>query len=207
MGVLFFLLPGNSYADTSHIVKPGDTLWKISQTYNVKTDIILELNNLHSDLIYPGQKLLIVKDNNTEIDTEIDTNAQSFTPLEDNNLVSQLLNYAKTFIGTPYRSSGSSPGGFDCSGYTSYVYKQFKIDLPRVSKDQYKFGKSVDASQAKPGDLVAFTSNGRINHVGIYIGNGEFIHSSSTQGVVISKINDPYWGPRFSGYSRVVASL
>ncbi len=209
MGILLCILPGISYAATYHVVKPNDTLWGISQTYGLKVDELSKLNNLQSELIYPGQKLVVsnnIDDNNVAVDnnTAVELNPQPVLPPEDKSIAGQILNYAKIFIGTPYRSAGSSPVGFDCSGYTTYVYKQFNINLPRTSRDQYKFGKAVCAGEAKPGDLVAFASNGRVHHVGIYIGNNEFIHSSSKEGIVISKTNDPYWGPRLAGYRRVI---
>ncbi len=221
MGILLCVLPSISYAATYHVVKQNDTLWGISQTYGLNIDEISKLNSLHSELIYPGQKLVV--SNNIDDGNAVDNNAAYVNntaaelppqpalpsedialPLEDEGIACQILEYAKKFIGTPYRSAGSSPSGFDCSGFTTYVYKQFNINLPRISRDQYKFGEAVCASEAKPGDLVAFASNGRIHHVGIYMGNGEFIHSSSKEGIVISKTNDAYWGPRVAGYRRVI---
>lgn len=200
IGLSLCLLPSISYAETYHTVKPKDTLWSISRTYGVEESVIRELNNLQDDLIYPGQKLQItMDDSNVVLEGEAKSNC---TPVDD--LCQQILNYAQTLIGVPYRSNGSSPAGFDCSGYTNYVYKQFNIILPRTSGGQYKFGKPVSAKEAKPGDLVAFGSNGRINHVGIYMGDGRFIHSSSSRGITISRLHDSYWGPRLVGYSRVV---
>lgn len=201
------LLPGISYADTCHIVEPNDTLWGISKTYGVKENVIRELNNLHNDLIHPGQKLVISKDGNRGVNNrKVNNRGQIASRSGNNNLANRILSYAKTLIGVPYRSNGSTPAGFDCSGYTNFVYKQFNIKLPRTSGGQYKFGKPVSASQAKPGDLVAFKCNGRINHVGIFMGNGKFIHSSSSRGITVSRLHDSYWGPRFLGYSRVIAS-
>lgn len=204
VAVLFCILPSISYAANYHVVQPKDTLWGISRTYGITVEDLYQLNNLNSDLIFPGQRLIVSKEAGVEENTDDGNAAEEEAKVEDNDLVSQMLDFAKTFIGTPYKSAGSSPGGFDCSGFTSYVYKQFNINLPRVAKDQYYFGKAVSANEAKPGDLVAFAEKGYIHHVGIYMGNGEFIHSSSTQGVVISKTNDTYWGPRLLGYCRVI---
>jgi len=203
--ILFCILPRISYAETYHTVEPKETLWGISRIYGITVDKLMELNNLESDLIFPGQRLLISKDpvegENVAQDNVID---EEIKDDEDKDLASQIIDFAKTLIGTSYKSAGSSPEGFDCSGFTSYVYKQFNIELPRVAQDQYYFGKAVSANEAKPGDLIAFAYKGYIHHVGIYIGNGEFIHSSSNDGIVITKTNDSYWGPRILGYCRVL---
>jgi cell wall-associated NlpC family hydrolase len=93
---------------------------------------------------------------------------------------SEIVAYAKKFIGSPYVHGGSSPSGFDCSGFTQYVYSHFGGSLPRTASGQYSCGSFVDKSDLQPGDLVFFTpSSGasRISHVGIYVGGGSFIHS------------------------------
>ncbi len=95
-----------------------------------------------------------------------------------------ILNVSQSYLGLPYKYGGNTPAeGFDCSGFTKYVYsKAAGINIPRVSKDQAKAGKSVPRSQIRPGDLVAF--NSPVDHVGIYIGNGKFIHSPKPGDVV-----------------------
>lgn len=89
---------------------------------------------------------------------------------------SAVLNYAYQFLGTPYVWGGSTPSGFDCSGFTSYVYRKFGVNLPRVSRSQATVGRKVAYSDLQAGDLVFFGS-GSISHVGIYIGGGNMIHS------------------------------
>lgn len=96
-----------------------------------------------------------------------------------------IIAYANKFLGVRYRWGGTTPSGFDCSGFTSYVYRQFGISLPRTSSSQASVGKSVSYSQAVPGDLVVFSG-----HVGIYVGDGNMIHSPSPgQSVTISPIS------------------
>lgn len=123
--------------------------------------------------------------------------------------VGAVLYYAKELIGTPYVWGGSSlqQGGFDCSGYTQYVYKQAGITLNRISRDQSKQGIEIGYANLKPGDLVffSFEGNGNINHVGIYIGNGQMLHSPKTGDVVKqTDIRTDYWRSRFVTARRVI---
>ena len=116
-----------------------------------------------------------------------------------------LVSTAKAHIGTPYKYGGSTTSGFDCSGYTQYIFKKEGISIPRDTSKQFATGKSVAKSNLQSGDLVFFNTSGRgVSHVGIYIGSNNFIHASSSRGVMISSINDPaYWGKRYLGARRV----
>jgi cell wall-associated NlpC family hydrolase len=102
---------------------------------------------------------------------------------------------AKTYIGVPYLWGGESPTtGFDCSGFVQYVFAQNGITLPRVSYDQATVGTPINFADLQPGDLIFFSieNNGTVDHVGIYIGNDQFINASSSLGVTIYPIG-PYW--------------
>ena len=97
-------------------------------------------------------------------------------------------------IGTPYKYAGTTEKGFDCSGFTAYVFAQFNIDLPHSSKSQNKEGYWIEKSDLRPGDLVFFNTDGKgISHVGIYLGDGEFIHSASDKGVMKNKLSEKYY--------------
>lgn len=113
---------------------------------------------------------------------------------------------AKSYSGVPYVWGGTSPSGFDCSGFTHYVFLKNGIIIPRVSADQYYAGVWVDKSQLQIGDLVFFTTyKPGPSHVGIYIGNGKFIHASSGAGrITISDMNNPYYKERYIGAKRVI---
>ncbi|KPU45440.1 gamma-DL-glutamyl hydrolase precursor [Oxobacter pfennigii] len=115
-----------------------------------------------------------------------------------------IISYSKTLIGVPYVWGGTTPSGFDCSGYTKYVFAKYGITLPRVSSDQYKQGTSIAYNNLRPGDLVFFSlnKNGQISHVGIYIGNSQFINATSSKGVVISSFTS-YWKNVYVGAKRV----
>ena len=112
---------------------------------------------------------------------------------------------AKEYIGVPYVWGGSSPSGFDCSGLVQYVFRQHGISLNRTAKQQYQHGSYVSRSSLQPGDLVFFqnTYTTGISHVGIYIGSGEFIHASSSRGVMISSLSNSYWTSHYYGARRV----
>ena len=97
---------------------------------------------------------------------------------ESQQKADELIETAKSFIGTPYLYGGATPAGFDCSGFTMNFYKQLGIDLPHNAAAQISCGNSVSSDQLKPGDLVFFGSG--ISHVGIYVGDGKFIHSPRT---------------------------
>ncbi len=122
-----------------------------------------------------------------------------------------LTAYSYQFLGTRYVYGGTTTSGFDCSGYVRHIYKQFGVNLPRTSSAMFGQGQSVAKSNLQVGDLVFFkTTAATVGHVGIYIGNGNFVHSSTGKGVIITKLNDPYyWGKRYVGAKRVgnVASL
>lgn len=115
-----------------------------------------------------------------------------------------LTRSAMRFIGTPYVFGGTSPSGFDCSGYTQHVFAMLGIALPRTADAQYDAGRST-RGRMTTGDLVFFqTYEPGPSHVGIYVGDGRFVHSSS-HGVMVSRLADRYWRTRYLGAKRVAS--
>ncbi|WP_062677819.1 C40 family peptidase [Parageobacillus toebii] len=119
----------------------------------------------------------------------------------------QIVPAAKQYVGVPYRWGGTTANGFDCSGFIQHVYQSIGIDMPRTTADMYRMGKQVEKGDLRVGDLVFFNTNGKgVSHAGIYIGNNRFIHASSSKGVIISSLNDPYyWSKTYVGARRVLA--
>lgn len=117
----------------------------------------------------------------------------------------QIVATAKTCLGVPYKWGGESMSGFDCSGLVQYVYQKHGITLGRTVKKQYEGITPISKSQLLPGDLVFFqnTYTTGLSHVGIYIGNGEFIHASS-DGVMTSKLSNSYWSSHYYGAGRIL---
>ncbi|SDM54577.1 Putative peptidoglycan binding domain-containing protein [Fictibacillus solisalsi] len=114
-----------------------------------------------------------------------------------------IVDEAKKYTGTPYEWGGETPDGFDCSGYLNYIFdRAANIDLPRVVKDIHKEGTSVDSPQA--GDIVFFdiNGNGELSHAGVYVGDGKFMHASSSKGVTTSELDSSYWSSRYEGAKR-----
>ena len=116
-------------------------------------------------------------------------------------VVASSMNY----IGVPYVFGGTSPSGFDCSGYVRYVFASAGIYLPRTADAQYEVGMPISSSELVPGDLVFFsTYEYGPSHVGIYLGDGSFINASSSRGVAIDSLYSGYWGSCYIGARRVL---
>ncbi|MDR2149828.1 MAG: C40 family peptidase [Spirochaetaceae bacterium] len=114
-----------------------------------------------------------------------------------------ILETAKQYRGTPYRYGGTTPDGFDCSGFVSFVYqKAAGIAIPHSSKGLWNSGKALQLEQAEPGDIIAFADHGVISHVAILFDTDHIIHAVSAgprRGVIVSPLADRYFGPRIIG--------
>jgi len=118
---------------------------------------------------------------------------------------SQIVSKAKEYLGVPYKYGGTTPSGFDCSGFVYYVYRSLGINISRTQTAMYSQGKAIKKSELKPGDLVFFqnTYKAGISHVGIYVGDGKFIHSPSSGKVVsYADLNSSYYTSHYYGAAR-----
>lgn len=129
-------------------------------------------------------------------------------PATPSNKGQEIVDYAKSFLGSRYVSGGTSPNGFDCSGFTQYVYSHFGYSIARVASGQASNGKEVSRNDLQLGDILIFQDYGRtcIGHVGIYIGNGNFIHAANpSRGVVTDNLNsNSYYNIRYVGARRII---
>ncbi|MGN7920311.1 C40 family peptidase [Lysobacter antibioticus] len=130
------------------------------------------------------------------------------TEPENPGAANAVLMRAISLVGTPYRYGGNTPdSGFDCSGLVNYVYRDMlALSLPRTSRDLASYqGPRIEPMRLAAGDLVFFGSKGNVSHVGIYVGEGRFVHAPSTGGTVrLDHLDGPYWVSHYSGAKRVL---
>lgn len=194
---------------TTYSVVSGDTLSGIAKKYKTTVTNLKKWNNLSSDLILVGQKLSIngtSSNSNTTTSNPPVVNKPATPPKVEAPTTSQstdtLIQVAKSVLGTKYVWGGSAPGGFDCSGFIFYAFKQSGMDISRTSADGY-YNRSYYVNKPQVGDLVFFENTYKrgISHMGIYVGNNQFIHADN-DGVRITSLDNSYYGSRFVGYKR-----
>ncbi|MBP2242254.1 peptidoglycan endopeptidase LytE [Cytobacillus eiseniae] len=182
---------------TEYIIKSGDSLSRIASQFGMTVQQLQSLNNLKSDLIYAGQKLLINGSEKPAVEQKPADSEQVI------NTDMPLLTEAIKLIGTPYQYGGSSVDAFDCSGFIHYVFNKTGKAINRLSSEGY-YSRSYYVDTPQPGDLVFFENTYKkgISHMGIYIGDNQFIHASTSNGVMITKLSDAYYQKHFDGFKR-----
>ncbi len=204
---------------TKHTVKKGDTLWSIAKKYGLTVSQLRLLNprirtrGLKKGTILNVSKTKAIRlsklSNKRKVRLRGLLSKYKHRGSYNSKSARNVVAYAKRFLGTRYVWGASRPGAFDCSGFTQYVMKRAKGRLiPRVSRRQAYYGKYVSRRNLRPGDLIFFDTSrrrrGYVNHVGIYIGNGKFIHASSGKHrVVITSLNKPFYRSRFMWGRRI----
>lgn len=191
---------GSSGKTSTYTVKSGDTLYRIARQHGVSVANLKKWNNLKSDTIYIGQKLSIGGK------ASVDSGSSSSSGSNNANVsynVDKLISVARSQIGVPYKWAGSTPSGFDCSGFIYYAYKNAGMSISRLSTQGY-YDRSYHVNKPQVGDLVFFSNTYKsgISHMGIYIGNNQFIHAGTSTGVTITSLDNSYWKKHFDSFKR-----
>ncbi|HLE25230.1 MAG TPA: LysM peptidoglycan-binding domain-containing protein [Thermodesulfobacteriota bacterium] len=217
--------------NNKYIVQKGDNISSISRRYGVSQAELKRANNIKGDTIKSGQLLRVpskingknelvvedikVEDNDTHINSlpEIETakaiQSNDSSTYENGLTRDVIISIAKRFLGAPYKFGGDSLiRGLDCSAFVNKVFTFFNVDLPRTAREMYKIGRNVTKGELEAGDLVFFKTYASYpSHVGIYIGDSEFIHASSAaKRVRIDNIDQSYYRKRYIGAKRVVST-
>lgn len=167
----------------------------------------VEVTNRSGNGIRAEKEPEVTNSSKEEIKQEnVNTNTSNTANNANSTKGSEIVAYAKQFLGNRYVSGGTTPKGFDCSGFTQYVYKHFGYSLNRTSAAQAKNGVQVEKANLQLGDLVFFTQgSSSIGHVGIYIGGNKFIHASNpSDGVKITSMSDSYYKARYVTSRRII---
>ena len=204
---------------TKYEVHKGDTLYNIARIHHITVDELKKANNLTTNTIHDGQVLNIPTPDSSASKGEMEP-VKEQEPVKNNSgdtvaqQVKKILEESKKYIGAKYKYGATlaeAPKLFDCSSFTQYVFGNSGVQLPRVSRDQASKGVAVATANLKAGDLLFFTMNdtytdGRVAHVGIYMGDGSMIHASTSKGVMITTdvMKNSYWAKNYLFAKRVL---
>ncbi len=193
--------------------KRGDTVDKLALKFNVDREEIVEANDLGaSGKLKPGKVVLIPRPSAEEREEYVSLSTVTLKPWKSGDEKYMLVKVAKSFMGAPYRYGGETVRGLDCSAYVKKIYDIFDVQLPRSAREQFHYGSKVSKDDLAVGDLVFFRTKRYVKyptHVGIYIGDGNFIHSSSNHnklGVKIDSLSSEFYTRTYTGAVRVKRS-
>ncbi len=213
---------------SSYTVKKGDSIYSIAKKTGISVSAIKETNHLRSNALKPGRKIMLAKADQTlekkvkaaqqydmgeedvdmvddplaavspEAEKALAANAELVSKWHNPEEKKLFVKVATAFLGAPYRWGGVSLRGLDCSAFVKKIYELFDVTLPRTAHEQAHVGATVAREDMIEGDLVFFNTNRSFGHVGIYIGNNEFVHASSGNRIVkIDNLNESYFNKRF----------
>lgn len=213
---------------TYHTVKKGENLYRIAKKYNLTVDELKRMNNLTTNKLSNGQKLLVkaqpkapenlsvrsdekvptLAASRLDIDSKVEEieEIKASEDLSQMSLTDRLLLFAKKMLHLPYRFGGNNFTGLDCSFFVKKVYSMVGITLPRSAREQFTVGVPIAKDELQPGDLVFFRTYAKFpSHVGIYLGDNLFIHASTrAKKVTIDSLEAPYYLQRYIGAKRIL---
>ena len=212
---LVFLLMPAVYAapvDPLQVGDRGDEVLAVQEKLSQMGFVVGSMDGVYGDVTAEAVKMM-QKEKNLPVDGKI--TPELFKTLVGRDLpvsrgapiatVRRLLQSSFQHIGVPYWFGGTTPRGFDCSGFTRYVFANIGVNLPRMADGQFAVGRPVSVERLQPGDLVFFeTYEPGPSHVGIYTGNSQIISATSSRGVVVADLFGHYWGERYIGARRVL---
>ena len=199
----------------TYTVKKGDSLWKIARKLRCNVDELYDLNEFETDILKPGQIIVLPNKEEHEYckeswrddpEKKIEEKIEAVSESSEYTLKEKLIILAKAFLDIPYKFGGNSFLGIDCSAFVKEVFGLIGINLPRSAREQFSLGDPIDKEELSAGDLVFFRTYASFpSHVGIYLGNNEFIHTSSKlKKVTIDSLATPYYLKRFIGAKRLI---
>ena len=211
---LFCLIPVVQAApeEPMHVGDQGDEVLAVQEKLSQMGYVVGSMDGVYGEVTAEAVRTL-QKEKNLPVDGKI--SPELYKTLIGRDLpvsrgastatVRRLISSSFQYVGVPYWFGGTTPRGFDCSGFTRYVFSQVGINLPRMADGQFSVGRPVSTEKLRPGDLVFFeTYEPGPSHVGIYIGNSQFISATSSRGVVVADLFGYYWGERYIGARRVM---
>ncbi|MBI4680160.1 MAG: C40 family peptidase [Nitrospirae bacterium] len=229
--VFSLIISTQAWADKAYVIKKGDSLYSISKKFKIEIDSIKKANEIVSDKLAPGTKLIIPsaesnikksihedtvlkKKKNPSVDSSSYKDSTEVKSTEDNSeykefqtttLRERLALFAQKMLGIPYKFGSNTFMGIDCSAFVQKAFSLVGIPLPRTAREQFDIGEPVDKENLSVGDLVFFKTYASFpSHVGIYLGNNLFIHASRmTRKVTIDSLDAPYYLRRFIGAKRI----
>lgn len=193
-----------------YTVKKGDSLWEIARKSNLSVKELKRLNSIKSNRIKPGQKLIVgyrVVEGEPEANVAEQIKELTESPeVQSLPVKERMVLFAKKMLGVPYKFGSNTLNRIDCSAYVQKVFGFIGIPLPRTAREQFSVGEFVNKENLAIGDLVFFKTYATFpSHVGIYIGDNLFIHTSTvTRNVTIDSLNTPYYLKRFVGAKRLL---
>ena len=200
--------PNNNSAQKTYTIVRGDTLSGISKKFGVSVNSLMTMNGLNSHIIHIGTKLKLDGAAVSKPSTGQTSTPKPPAPSTSGiGVYSDVVNKALAQKGVKYVWGGQTTSGFDCSGFIHYVYNQAGVSMSRTNTVGY-YSRSVYIENPIPGDLVFFdnTYQKGLSHMGIYLGNGNFVHAGSS-GITVANVNDSYWKSKFNSYKRLYSVM